>query len=281
MLSLYNNGRFNLVNWKKIVQNSGVKILDETCQSITPFGFEVTKDISYLYKNLNRFYCYISSPEIKNRSLETEKKFANELLSEIELSDNNFYKRISVIVYEHDKKGVDIIKDFSDNSILINIEQRICDNLIIDYAQYLSCCLFEIENDTLQEFHRFHDNLNVRNRCYQLYLIIECATHYLNIPFSEDEKFVFFSLHTLNKSKIKHYYTSTKHIDSTNNEKKFYNIIKSRLHKIYQKVVSNNENTKTITIKAYNSDNFIQCDIPLIYYNHFVDFIVKTYNEFK
>lgn len=281
MLSLYNNGKFNLVNWREIVQNAGVKILDSGCQSITPFGFEVIKDTSYLYKNLNRFYCYICSPQIKNNYLEIEKDFANKLLNEIKSNDEDFYKRISVIVYEHDKIGVDLIKDFSDDSILINIEQRICDNLLVDYAQYLSCCLFEIENNTLQEFHRFHENLNVRNRCYQLYLIIEYGTQYLNIPFSEEEKYVFLSLHTLNKSKIKHYYTSKKHIDSTDQEKSFYNIIKSRLHKIYTNIISDDIQTKSIKMKAYNSDNWIEHNIPLTYYNNFVDFIITTYNDFK
>lgn len=281
MLSLYNDEKFNLVNWREIVQKAGVKILNSGCQSITPFGFEVTKDTSYLYKNLNRFYCYISSPQIKNHSLEIEKEFAKELLNEIKLNDNDFYKRISVIVYEHDKIDVDLIKDFSENSILINIEQRICDNLITDYAQYLACCLFEIENDTLQEFHRFHENLNVRNRCYQLYLIIECATQYLNIPFSEEEKNIFLSLHTLNKSKIKHYYTSKKHINSTDKEKVYYDIIKNRLHKIYTKITTNDKQTRNIRLKSYNSDNWIEHNIPQIYYNNFVDFIITTYSDFK
>lgn len=281
MSSLYNNDKFDLSNWRKIVQNCGIKTLDSKCQSITPFGFEVTKDVSYLYKNLNRFYCYISSPNILNHSLETEKIFANHLLNELEIRYNDFYKRISVIVYEHDKVCVDLIGKFSKNSILINIEQRICDDLIVDYAQYLLCCLFEIENETLQEFQKFHDNINVRNRCYQLYLIIEYASQYLKIPFTDDEKYVFSSLHTLNKSKIKHYYTSIKHINSSDKEKDFYNVITNRLHKIYQQVIRNIDETIHIKIKSYNSDNVLEHNVPLTYYNHFVNYIKSTYTNFR
>lgn len=280
MLSLYDNGKFNLSNWRKIVQNSGIKTLGNSCKTITPFGFEVTKDTSYLYKNLNRFYCYISSPQVKNHSIEIEKEFINELLNQIKLNDNDFYQRVSIVVYEHDKISVDLIKEVSNNSVLINVEQRICDDVLIDYAQYLSCCLFEIENNTLQEFQRFHENLNVRNRCYQLYLIIEYATQYLNIPFSENEKYVFLSLHTLNKSKINHYYTSKKYIDSSEKEKDFYNIIVNRLHKIYMNVISNDVEIKTVKTKAYNNDNFLEHNIPLEYYNHFIDYIKLTYSNF-
>lgn len=281
MSSLFINGKFDLFTWKEIVQKAGVKTLGDYCQSITPFGFEVTEDVSYLYKNLNRFYCYISSSELPTHSLELEKKFVDELLNQLKMKDFDFYKRISVIVYEHDKICVDMLKEFSENSILINIEQRICDNLLIDYAQYLSCCLFEIENNTSQEFNRFNENLNVRNRCYQLYLIIEYATQYLNIQFSDEERNVFSSLHTLNKSKISHYYTSKKHIVSTDKEKEVYNIIKNRLHKIYLEVVSDKKKSKHIKIKSYNSDNIIEQNVPLSYYNHFVDYISVTYSEFR
>ena len=121
MPTLYNNKKFNLLNWRAIVQNTCIKVLGDDCQSLTPFGFEVTEETSYLYKNLNRFYCYFSSPLKAERSIDIEEKFVSELLDEIYINDADFFNRISVIVYEHDKIKVDLLKEFSDDSILINV----------------------------------------------------------------------------------------------------------------------------------------------------------------
>lgn len=141
--------------------------------------------------------------------------------------------------------------------------------------------MFEIEQGTLQEFNRFHDNLNVRNRCYQLYLIIEYATQYLKIPFSHKEEIVFYSLHSLKKSPIKHYYTSKNYIDSTVEEQEFYNIIKNRIQKIHEAVINNQtQASNLIRCKPYNNEGVIEHRVPQELYENFTNYIIYSYNNF-
>lgn len=280
VLKLKEEKVFNLKNWRNLVQNTAEKTIGSLCQTIVPFGFEVTGQKEYLGKNLNRFYCYFALPQLKTKSLKTEECFAHELLKEIKLNDKQFYDQISVVVYEHDKRKVELFNNLDSNSILINIEQRIIeDELILDYASYLACTLFESENKTLPEYVRAKENLNVRNRLYQIYLIIEYATQYINIPFTTKEKYVFDMLHTLKKSKITHYYTSVPHIQATLAEEEYLKIIEERLHKIFVKVNEEKE-TVHVNVKAYNSDGIIDENLPVSYLSNFMYYVKKSYIEF-
>lgn len=281
MSKIYYNNKLDLSSWRAIVQQSGDEMEIGNCQTITPFGFEVTNDKNYLSKNINRFYCYFGNKFIKDRSIVFEEKFASILLKNIKYNDIDFYKRISVIIFEKDDRKIKILNDSNETSIVINVEHRIIEkNLITDYAEFLACCLFEIENGTLSEFNRYHDNLNVRNRCYQLYLIIEYATQYLQLPFTQQEKIVFDSLHKLNKSPIEHYHTSKNYLESNQKEKEILEIIKKRINKIYWSVLEKSDQKTHVCVKSYNSDAILTHRLPSEFYMNFINYIENTYKNF-
>jgi len=277
---LISNEKFNIENWRLILKEVGKRMPISNCQTLVPFGFEVTNDKSFLKKNLNRFYCYFGNDSEKESNLRLEEIFKDILLEEIERNDKVFFQKISIIVFQEDKRKTLLLQEVSENNLMINIEQRIINcSLIEDYSRYIACCLFEIEKKILPEFLRFDKNNNVRNRFYQLYLILEYSTQYLKLPFTTEEQNMFNSVHKLNKNPITHYHTGETDLPPTSEDKEKLKLILSRIHKLYELILLD-ANYREITIKAYNNNHVLRHDVPNDYYQNVVNYISKTYLDY-
>ena len=270
------------LNWWRTMLNTVANQMPlRDCQVINPFGFEIIENITFLKKNLNRFYIYFGNNSELEKNIEFEYQFYEILLRNIKSQNENLYNRIGVVVFENDERKILLKNNFDDELILFNIEHRVFkQNLLLDYAEYIASCLEQFYFGTLPELERFSQKKRVRNRVYQLYLILEYATEYLNIEHTEKEIYVLKSLHTLYKPQIKHYFEDVILEKSTFEDTFFLQTILKRCEKIYTKAYLNAQQFKPVSIKSYNSNHKINTEIPKLYYENITGKIIETYTNY-
>src|SRR5689334_3687864 len=92
------NTGFDVTSWRVLLfetaQRSG-----EDVQVISPFGFEVLRDRSFLTRRLSNFFVYVGASEDNHKTLEEIcRSFTEDLVSELMASYVDFFREVRLIL---------------------------------------------------------------------------------------------------------------------------------------------------------------------------------------
>lgn len=278
--------RFNNFLWRKI--------LDDTCtivdtdnlglQVISPFGFELLEDKTYLSHRLRRFYAYIGvNKHLKLNKQKIISHFRKILFKKLSIVSPQMWNDI-VIVIESDK----IIKLKNDNYIckptdkLIDIQLRVVDtDILTDYANYIITTLAGLHLEK-GEGGAFRTNLIWRWRLYQLYIIQEQLFSQLLSPMPAIEDMLYKSIFKFLTNKIQPFFDpNLMHSTLTDQENIIiHGLIKPRIEKMY-KCINNLKNDKiTIQCQDYHRNENLELTLDKKIYDLAINKIKETYLKF-
>jgi hypothetical protein len=279
---------FNNRKWRQLLKQISEKTYFKKLglEVISPFGFEILNDKSFLEKELKRFYCYLGLPKKHEGLVDVEtlvNKFTNEVMHMIEV---NFpeYKDDFVLRIERNN----FIKLRSNNYFckrsdkLLDVQFRYFEeSLIKDYADYIIASLSAlIENK--DEIKEFASNSRFRSRTYQLYVMVENIFGYLLPDFNGEEIFLYKSIFSKINNTVEIFYDESKLlVPASEADIHIMNhIIKPRVNSISKKIKRAEDNI-TIQTDSFHVDDKIQLQISYETYLKAQNKIVNSYTSFQ
>ena len=282
---------FNIDLWRQILNDTASTIggTELYLEVITPFGFEVTHDNSFLKRHLKRFYCYIGSANtFQQPSDELVTAFFNELYSQIKTIDPQFASEIILFIIESDSHFKLSLKHSNYrpkwNDKVISFEHRLYEqDLLTDYSDYLIATLWGFQDKTLPELSRFNESESVRCRLFQLYLILECLFGSSVKSMSTLEKEIYQRIHSMKSVSLDYYFTGKTIQHPSEEAEQSFDVINSRLQQIFEQVKPNTGSHEVVrkSVKSYNSKAMLHFDIDFELYNKTVNTIKESYRSFQ
>jgi hypothetical protein len=285
---LITSNGFDIQKWRSLLANAAIDqdCGDFTLEVINPFGFEILNDKEFLNRNLKRFYCYIGAANKFNEpSILLATSFLDSLYKHISSYDNRFAEDIILLVVESDSIKKTYLKDVSytpkwDDKVII-VEHRVFnESLISDYADYLISTLFGFKTRNLPELLRFREYQTVRNRVFQLYIIIENLFSEFVRSINEEEADVLKRRYYMKSIDVGYYYKGKELQQPTSEEIHDMSIILNRVDAIFNDVCQYTDSKLDVvskTIKSYNSGDFLKFTLDRNMYNSIKTKVTYSY----
>lgn len=272
--------------WRELTENVGNKVSKLhglKVKVITPFGFEVTENKTYLFKNLRKFYCYLGvEKSYQNKRELVTKDYKQLLFKDLKVENPVFFADV-IVAIENDRleklRPNNYVPKQQDK--LIDIQFRAVEkSILLDYADYIIANLSGLAN--LQgESAKYYANAVHRSRTLQLYVMQECLFGNLIEPMKLAEKVLFGETFKYIHNMLRIYATEKPaEIEATVEEKLIYEeLIVNRVRLMIKAVNQNNEKT-TINCVDYHAYRPLNLLIDTVAYDNAVDKIARTYSNF-
>lgn len=275
---------FNNIRWRKMVDEA-CRLVDREnlgFSVISPWGFELLENRSFLSKNLRRFYCYIGVPkghELDKRELAAE--FYIELEKLLKQYEPAFLKQI-VVAIEQDR----LRKLRPDNyecevlDKLVDVQVRyVGKDIITDYAEYVILSLAGIANEKA-ECQSYETNRMHRSRMFQLYIMIEQLFGFLQ-PFSPQEQLLFNSIYDLIDNMIQQFYMpKLSEIPLNKTEKSIINDLIFPRIRLFIQFLQQGRDFIRLKGKGYHFEDDLELTLSQECYDKVVKKICQTYINF-
>lgn len=162
----YGDGSFALTSWREILQQA--LLPSGANEVISPFGFEVTRDPTYLRRKLRNFYIYLAvgenEPNEHQKSVET---YATVLVDIIRERYFDFYKELYQVITPS-RKAVIHTDGYRSFYIRYRKTKR---GLLREYASYLLTAVGGIYNHQIKAINEFNNDPLSRRYLFQLAII--------------------------------------------------------------------------------------------------------------
>lgn len=273
------DGGFNNQMWRKLLKDTCSVLQSEhpTISAISPFGFELLENKSFLHGQLRRFYIYVGE---ENGSFDLANKFGKVLFEKLLKIDSCFLNDV-VILIENDQliklKKNDYFCLPTDKLIDIQVRTTQSD-VLSDYADYIIASLVSIDQEK-GEVAGFRESKKFRWRLYQLYLMHEKLFGQLLQPLTAQQ---------LHSYKVMAYYISNRidifyngNIEETlsADEKSLVdNLIKPRIKQMIEAITPGvNERKFTLQCCAYHYNDKLELTLGELHYQCAVNKIKASY----
>lgn len=276
--------RFNNKLWRELIDNvcCHIDASQRGITAISPFGFELLGERSYLNNNLRRFYIYIGQPAGYPLSAdELGENFKQNFFKQLQIIDEKFFQDVVITI-----KNDNLTKLKPDNyqcsekDKLLDIQVRSgCNDILTDYAEYLLASLTSILCET-GEARNLKENTKFRWRAYQLYIMHEKIFGHMINPLSKSELIAYTDVIKLISNRLHIFYQEkNNHIPATNHENLLIDeLIKPRIQRIIKAISpKDGANEKIIRCRAYHYNDVLELSIDKDHYLLAMDTIKKTY----
>lgn len=264
-----------------------LKVKNLKLDVISPFGFELTEDLSFLSKNLLRFYCYIganAAGESLGRSV-VENAFKDALTTELKKGYPEFWKDTVLIITDANKlhrlREVEYMCKPGDKLIDIEFRGNVKKDILVDYADYVIALLGGMQSKKIREIKGFVESQISRNRVYQIYIMLEKIFGYLVPKLSEGELVLFRKMFPI-KNDISDIYRCSQSPAATKQDLLILkNLIFKRIELMF-KAVSEGETVQKVELKckSYHSNDILNLTLNESTYKKAMAFIRQTYSLF-
>lgn len=279
--------KFNNQLWRKLLSEvcKEIDINHVGLDVISPFGFELLEDKSFLSHKLRRFYAYIGAP--RHLNLDQEKmtsQFKQVFFEKLKYIKTRMLDDIVIVIENHKlnklcQEGYQC--KLTDK--LIDIQFRPVDtDILTDYANYTVATLDGVHHEK-GEGKEFRTNKMWRWRLYQLYIMQEQLFGSLLPPMTINEHKNYKAIFEVISNMIQLFYApNMMAAEPTEQEKDIiFQLIKPRIATMYEVVKPRSYgDTKVIKCHAYHYDDDLELTLDLELYHQVINKIKRTYLEF-
>lgn len=154
----------NLLQWDKLLEQL-ISDYNLQLEIISPYGFEVAKQIRFQKNPVSRFYIYYKGNI-------DEAKFEDLLIFNLAKYANQFFDNVNVIGSRRfGFKSINCLTP-DNTKFFIAIEKiNTSENLLENYSRYIACSYTSLGKGTLPELKRIEKNAMARLRIRQLFII--------------------------------------------------------------------------------------------------------------
>lgn len=278
---------FNNAVWRSLLSQIG-QHLDKDgigIEVISPFGFELLEDRTYLAKSLRRFYAYIGVPKGQVvDEIDLISQYRETLLNTLRVVDQTMFEDI-VIVIEGDR-----LKRLKPNDYqcqptdkLLDIQLRYVEtDILTDYANYIIAALAGLYHEK-GEGADYQQNRMRRWRLFQLYIIQEQLFGYLLPSFTVGEQALHQSIFQLTSNMIQFFYDPTLLFMGMTEEESVIisELVKPRIAAMYEAIQPRSPSTRhSILCYAYHYNDQLCLTIDQAIYWQALNKIKRTYLAF-
>lgn len=278
---------FDIVLWRKILDTVSKEVGDKfsiDIQTISPFGFEILMNSSFLKSNLRRFYAYIGTNSALSFDYhELLHVFRSTLMQYLSMYYENFHDDI-VIVVEAEKMDFLREKNYicQTTDKLIDLQFRFCnDTILSDYADYVIASLNGLIVDKGENRGYKHD-IRHRWRYYQLYIMQENLYKNYLPSMTEHQQKCYSELFKIVGNMIQIFYNQElKKVEINDFEQcLFDDLIIPRLGIIRDSIKSKTGDNIIISSTAYHFNDLLSVEIAKDIYREKSAMIMQTYYDF-
>lgn len=165
---LVRDGTFELAAWSGLLSRAA-RQTHAGAEAISPFGFELGGDRSFLRRDLSRFYVLLRlDPGVAARQRELAVDFLRALRRDLKRNSPEFAR--SVGVWRANRANIELVAGCAEAPLrMVNVLSRVTDDSALgDYADYLVCCARGILDGRLGEAAAFETSTRARRRLFQL-----------------------------------------------------------------------------------------------------------------
>jgi hypothetical protein len=272
-------GGFNNKAWRKLLSMTCFELQNQypNITAISPFGFELLEDKTFLQGALRRFYIYIAA---ESHRLELSEKFSKIFFEKLLVIDPLFFDDIVVLI-----KNDNLVKLKETNYCctstdkLIDIQARNTKlDILTEYANYIITSLMSIEQNK-GEVAEYQVSKKFRWRLYQLYLMHEKLFSDLIEPLTAQQLSCYKLITRLVSNRIDIFY----HDDGKENlddvEKNLIeNLVKPRIKAIINAIApKKGEGKVSLECAAFHYNDTLELTLSKFHYQLAVNKIKTTY----